>query len=391
MAGRLQQLTSAKAGISRLRVKGGADKETLYDLLNGYVAQDGSLVSRPGTVKDYTLPAGTKGLCAANGRLVVFSDSPKTVPDGVECIVLRHPTSPGLTLHEIHFAGPFLGDANGASLYVVAEFNNGDVYHYWTQSSDTWAADTAYAPGDLVQPSTPNGFLYRATRVGAAYPAWTANTARTEGDKIEPTVANGYYYEATDVSTGGASGTVEPTWPTVEGATVREFTDGGPSGPSTPTEPSNPSGGAPPRYCVVWDSILDDGSRAIDAAVGDLHDCWTPVEGWTRKPILAVGVPHWEPAVRLTLADGSVLRCSATTPFTDPAAATDTQDWLAPSMTGRAAFNRSREALAVVSVEDIGMQWVVPIDFGGRSFGAGDVGLVYSHNINKSHDGAILE
>src|SRR5690606_17034501 len=187
------------------------------------------------------------------------------------------------------------------------------------QSATQWAADTVHKPGDLVEPSTPNGFLYRAVRTAEAYPAWTANTARAEGDKIEPTTANGYYYEATDVSTGGASGTTEPEWPETEDAVVYEFAGGEPAAPSTPATPSDPSGGGtPPRYCVVWDSRMDDGTLAIDAHTGDVHDCWKPEEGFTRQAIVAVGAPEWVSCVRLTLSDGSVLRCSRTTPFTNP-------------------------------------------------------------------------
>lgn len=253
----LQPLT---AGINRLRTKGGADPRQLYDLLNGYVDQDGSIVSRPGTVKVCDLPPGTKGLCAANGVLNVFSDSPKEdMPEGVECIVLRHPTIPGLTLHDIPFAGPFLGDAHGALLYVVAEFNNGDVYHYWTRTADTWAADHAYQPGALVQPSTPNGYLYRARRAAAPHPAWQAGVNRSIGDVVEPTTANGYYYEVIDVADDPTpSGSVEPTWPIGEGAVVTEFSDGGADGTSgtTPTDPGNSTPPAPvsDRYEIRYGS-----------------------------------------------------------------------------------------------------------------------------------------
>ncbi len=245
---RVEALQPLTGGINRLRTKGSADARQLYDLLNAFVDQDGSIVSRPGVVKEADLPAGTKGLAAANGVLNVFSDSPKEdMPDGVECIVLRHPTIAGLTLHDVPFAGPFLGDARGALLYVVAEFNNRDVYHYWTRTADTWEAETAYQPGDLRQPSTPNGYLYRARRAGTPYPAWQAGVNRSVGDIVEPTTSNGYYYEVTDVAADPTpSGSTEPTWPTAEGGVVTEYSDDGDDGNSGAT-PTDPSTGTLPR------------------------------------------------------------------------------------------------------------------------------------------------
>ena len=55
-------INALTAGINRLRTKGGASNDGLYDLLNGYVTLAGTIVSRPGTVEDATLPAGTVGL-----------------------------------------------------------------------------------------------------------------------------------------------------------------------------------------------------------------------------------------------------------------------------------------------------------------------------------------
>jgi len=55
----------------------------------------------------------------------------------------------------------------------------------------------------------------------AAGTAWAASTAYSAGDVVHPTTLNGYVYECT---TAGTSGTTEPTWPTTPGDTV---TDGG--------------------------------------------------------------------------------------------------------------------------------------------------------------------
>ncbi len=142
-------LTTAKGGINRLRDKGNASKDSLYDLLNGYVTQTNSIKPRPGTRLSYSLPTGTKGLCAFHEKLHVFSSEVVTSLDAMVVInVLRHPTSPLLPLLEIHFAAPFLG-----YLYVAAEWLNGDVFHYWLQENNPWQADHVYLEGEIVQPT----------------------------------------------------------------------------------------------------------------------------------------------------------------------------------------------------------------------------------------------
>jgi len=131
-----------------------------------------------------------------------------------------------IPLKDIHFAAPFMG-----FLYVVAEFDVdsatealwGSTYHYWLQTVGTWAPDTVYQIGNLVSPTVPNGFTYRAARISAPNPAWTPQTLHAVDDQVEPTVANGYYFVA--IETDGANpitGTVEPTWPTTTDATVAE-------------------------------------------------------------------------------------------------------------------------------------------------------------------------
>lgn len=221
MSGRPVTLNTLKGGINRLRQKGGASQQVLYDLLNGYVTADNSIESRPGTETHATLPANTKGLCAFDGGLVVFSHAAQTMPAGYSCEVINHPEFPGMEIQEIHFAGPYLG-----YLYVVAEFADASVYHYWLERRDPWAASTDYVPGDIVEPTVRNGFAYRATRLNAPLLVWQPNVPRTVGNTIEPTVANGFYFEVTATSgSSPKSGTVEPNWPTESGATIFEDTD----------------------------------------------------------------------------------------------------------------------------------------------------------------------
>ena len=231
-------LTTAQGGINRLRDKGGASKDSLYDLVNGYVTETNSIKFRPGTRRAYSLPPDqTKGMCAFQDKLHVFAWEPvESLDDNVVIHILRHPSAGStMPLKEIHFAAPFLG-----YLYVAAEWLNGEVYHYWIQSATEWSANTAYKPGDIVEPTTPNGYFYRASRTGPAGVAWAPNVARADGDVVEPTVSNGFEY--TVIETYGAtprSGTVEPVWPTIDGGTVAENTEGGvPASPTTPTDPA---------------------------------------------------------------------------------------------------------------------------------------------------------
>lgn len=224
-------LTVLKGGINRLRTKGGARADNLYDLLNGYLTEDGTAHVRPGTLRSATLDATTKGLTYFNGSRHVFAAATVAVPTGYTLHVLVHPDQdPGeavVALKKIHFAEPFLG-----FLYVAAEFIDGTVCHYWLEDGTTWEASKVYFNGDLVQPTVPNGLAYAATRNLPPNPAWAANVPRTVGDLVEPTVYNGYYYIVIDTSGATpSSGATEPVWPTSEGATIVESTDITPAPP----------------------------------------------------------------------------------------------------------------------------------------------------------------
>lgn len=223
-------LSTANDGMTRLRNKGNASPATLYDLLNGYITLSGTIKPRPGTVVDTNLPADTVGLTTHKCKLYVFSSNPvvMTDPDYVNA-VLRHPTDPTINLLQIHFASAFMG-----FLYVAAEFEDGQIWHYWLEELDPWAASTDYMIGDRVFPSTENGFAYKATRPGSPNIAWGANVERTIGDIIEPTVYNGFKYEVVAVSGDNPkSGEIEPDWPAESGAQVIEYSSGNETGTTT--------------------------------------------------------------------------------------------------------------------------------------------------------------
>lgn len=233
------QLSMLKGGINRLRVKGGTDPSSLYDLVNGYVDMNGNAVSRPGTRRVSVLPANTKGMMVFHGKLWVFSHIAQADPNAlVHVAVLSNPNDPDQPIKAIHFAAPFMGYP-----YVVAEFDNGDVFHFWLQSTGTWKADTVYLRDDVVEPTTPNGLAYKATG-GESPTAWQPTTKYAVGDKVQPTIYNGWMYVVAEADGDNptSSGT-EPTWPTTEGAQVTEDVDATPTTPTTPGSGGNTPGG----------------------------------------------------------------------------------------------------------------------------------------------------
>ena len=214
-------ITVLKGGINRLRVKGGASANSLYDLQNGYVTNDGSVVPREGTLRTATLDSSTVGLAAANGQFNIFSSQFGTAPIGYVLNVLSDPNNTSASPVKIWFAKPFMGFE-----YVVAEFNNGDIFHYWLQNDGTWTSSTTYTSASIVLPPVANGIAYQGLRDFPAQPSWVAETIITSGSYVEPTTATGFAYQA--VATTGSpvhTGAVEPVWPTVAGGIVQEFGD----------------------------------------------------------------------------------------------------------------------------------------------------------------------
>jgi len=234
--------------MTRLRSKGNASAATLYDLLNGYITLSGSIVNRPGTKTEITLPTSTKGLVAHKGKLYTFNHVPAvtSLPDKYIVAVLRHPTDPSIPLEQIHFAATFVG-----FLYVAAQFTDGNIWHYWLEELDAWSASTDYMIGDRVFPSIKNGYAYKATRPGSPNEAWAAGVERAVDDVVEPTIYNGFKYTVVAVTgTSPTSGSTEPDWPAESGAQVIEYSEGAESTTITSTvvDPDPDIGSIPDGY-----------------------------------------------------------------------------------------------------------------------------------------------
>lgn len=228
-------LSTQKGGISRLRDKGGASPETLFDLVNAYVTTAKTIKQRPGLPVDLELSPGTVGLASFDGQFYVFAS--EFVPQTdvrVTCLVLKHPTIPDVTLSKIHFAQTFLG-----RFYVAAEFSNGDIRHYWVTNAPMWQPETQYGYLQQVQPTVPNGFVYEVSNTDPTAP-WASGETIVLNDYRQPRTFNGFKFRAVAV-TGAApvkTSDTEPVWPTTEGAQVVEYSYGGIAPPTSPPPPT---------------------------------------------------------------------------------------------------------------------------------------------------------
>lgn len=231
-------------GINLMRNKGGASPSSLFDLKNGWITSKRTIKARPGSAAHLTFPAGTKGCVGFEGKFHTFSHAAVagTVDSRVVVNIIKHPSGGAATLSKVHRAFPFLG-----RLYVVAEFSDGVVQHYWIEKPKAWVGATVYPYASIVQPTTPNGFYYEVLTRDTT-PAWQANVVVAAGDKRQPRTINGFRYVVASV--GGVApirtGNTEPEWPTKDGETVteRRFVTVPQVPPGTPTsEPDSGSGG----------------------------------------------------------------------------------------------------------------------------------------------------
>ena len=243
---RMFPLAEQVDGMSLLRIKSGASPKSLYLLKNAWITAKRTIQARPGVVKELTFPNGTVGVLAFGGKFHTFTNQVNlTSPDSrVVVHTIHHPIVWQLALTKIHKAFPFLG-----AIYVVAEFSDGLVQHYYVREHATWTANTNMGLGSSVFPTVKNGLYYVIEQI-SALPAWQANTEVLVGYSKQPTVANNFRYEVMS-ATGGSpimTGNTEPSWPLVVGQQVierryvTETTQVDP-GPSTPTTPPGGGGG----------------------------------------------------------------------------------------------------------------------------------------------------
>lgn len=243
-----QTLGRLQRGIDRTRVRGDVDVASLYELTNAYVTTAGRVKKRDGFAlqaagEAVALDPNTRGLFSAAGKLHTFYSVDSVVTmDGVEHH--RLPPPPGdpadPSLAAVHFCALYLG-----GLYVVAEFSDGSIWHYWLRSAvaATWKPSTMYMDGDGVQPTTPNGYYYTPLTLNPPA-AWAPSVKRAVGDVVQPTTYTGWKYTVVELAGDNpVSAATEPDWIKSEGALVYEDVDATPPAPKPPTNGGNTPGG----------------------------------------------------------------------------------------------------------------------------------------------------
>lgn len=114
-----------RAGLDTRRLYETSPAGTLLACTNAHISQGGEVEQRLAFVEHATLPANTHGLYGLKGELVTFgSDAPPSLPAGYRYVQLTIPAAEDMVA--VHNVSVFAG-----LLYVVAEFNDGTIHHFY--------------------------------------------------------------------------------------------------------------------------------------------------------------------------------------------------------------------------------------------------------------------
>lgn len=134
-------------GMDRRRKRVAGLKGTVWNLENGHITRGGDIERAKKLVSTYTLPEGTRSMSAVRGQLYVFgsADLANEVPLGVQYQRLVAPGSPNLV--DILDVKAF-----GGKNYVIAEYDNGHIYHFYdgTRVSD-WDSFVTATPEAIAE------------------------------------------------------------------------------------------------------------------------------------------------------------------------------------------------------------------------------------------------
>lgn len=117
-----------RLGVDRRRRRVGGTPGSLWSLTNCHITRGGDIERRKALVSAFELPEGTFGLAEVSGQLFVFGglSTPAGMPAGITYQRLRHKDSGAIQVSKILDVQAFDG-----ALYVIAEFTDGAIFHYY--------------------------------------------------------------------------------------------------------------------------------------------------------------------------------------------------------------------------------------------------------------------
>lgn len=156
-----------------------SDANRLREMKNAYVTTGLATAKRPGLTKVAELPAGTKGLFSAFGKLQVFSSSAveMTDPDLFGCNVAAYE---GKAVKDVWFCDTFNG-----YLYAAVEYEDGTIRHHYLDGSDSTVVSDESCPhtravvkaASKIFAVSPDGQTVRFSATGKATDWSTADDA----------------------------------------------------------------------------------------------------------------------------------------------------------------------------------------------------------------------
>ena len=142
-------ISDFKFGMDRRRERVSGIPGTLWTGKNVHISRGGDVKRTKKFVSRFTLPAGSHGLATLGEQLFVFDDTnlSATIPAGVNFQQLIAPNTPTMT--RVLDAKAFAG-----KMYVIAEYDDGNVYHFYDSARVTdWdtVADSIFSYTILAQ------------------------------------------------------------------------------------------------------------------------------------------------------------------------------------------------------------------------------------------------
>ena len=141
------RISDVRLGIDRRRSRISGVPGSLWELVNAHITSGGEIERAKAFPAVYALPEGTFGLGGVGGILYVFgSGADPGVPSPVVYQRLQHVGGPSVDMVAVHWVEPFDG-----LLYVIAEFEDGEIYHYYDGARVTDWDDIATGEGKCVR------------------------------------------------------------------------------------------------------------------------------------------------------------------------------------------------------------------------------------------------